>query len=356
MIFRRISKEETNYATHSMYRYPGQFVPQIPRFLIEKFSKKYDIVLDPFCGSGTTLVECNLLHRNAYGIDINPVARLVTRVKTRKIDISNEMLAKIKEIKNQSDDGIKDEMERFKYKYLFNEKNLMQILKIRKAIYEFPEEMKEFLLVCMLSIVKFCANIDEKKVRRVYKNKDVMDVYKIFEETVYKNLKKVKFLNTDVFIDVLECSAKKISLDDETIDLVVTSPPYLNALSYIKTHEIEMELINERIDENEYIGVDKWVNDENIEGNDFKKFTSIKIYFNDMEKAISEISRVLKSKKICCLVVDKDRKIRNIKFKLADELIKIAKNHNLLLEDKFYRYATKENKSEGERILIFRKI
>ncbi|CEG12761.1 hypothetical protein MSIBF_A2690003 [groundwater metagenome] len=369
-IFRRIGEEETNYATHHLYRYPGQFVPQIPRFLIEKFSKKYDVVLDPFCGSGTTLVEANLLHRNSYGIDVNPIARLVTKVKTKKISMSNDELIRITNINNFDDfDEIRKECKKFEYGYLFNGENLMHLLKIRKEIYEnYTDDIRNFLLVCLLSIVKSCANIDASKVRIVREKKDMINVFEIFKKTVHVNLKKLTSLNTDVFAEVLNCdypdsfgdlnepeNAKKISLETQTIDLVVTSPPYLNALNYIKIHRIEMALLNEKVDEKNYIGVDKEI--EITESSDAcKKLMAIEIYFKDMENAISEISRVLKSNGVCGMIIDKDRKIKNVRFKFANELIERAKNYNMVLEDKFYRYATKENKSEGERILVFRKI
>ncbi len=358
MIFRRIGEEETEYATHHLYRYPGQFVPQIPRFLIQKFSKKYDVVLDPFCGSGTTLVEANLLHRNSYGIDVNPIARLVTKVKTKKISMSNDELIRIININPDFDDfdEITDECKKFEYSYLFNQENLMRLLKIRKEIYEnYTDDIRNFLLVCLLSIVKSCASIGEHGVRRVREKKDAINVFEIFKKNVCVNLKKLTSLNTDVFAEVLDCDAKKISLDAQTVDLVVTSPPYLNALNYIKIHQIEMALLNERVDEKNYIGVDKEI--VGTGSNDAsKKLMAIEIYFKDMENAISEISRVLKSNGVCSMIVDKDRKIKNVRFKLASELTERAKKYNLVLEDKFYRYATRENKSEGERILVFRKI
>ncbi|GEM_PF-5893586 len=358
-IFRRIGEEETNYATHHLYRYPGQFVPQIPGFLIEKFSKKYDVVLDPFCGSGTTLVEANLLHRNSYGTDVHPIARLVTKVKTRKISMSNDELITITNINPDFDDfdEIAEECKKFEYSYLFNRENLMPLLKLRKEIYEnYTDDIRNFLLVCLLSIVKSCANIDEHKVRIVREKKDAINVFEIFKQTVRVNLKKLASLNTDVFAEVLNCNAKKISLDNNTVDLVVTSPPYLNALNYIKIHHIEMALLNERADEKNYIGVDKVTDGTGSSSDAGKKLMAIEIYFKDMENAISEISRVLKSSGVCGMIVDKDRKIKNVRFKFASELIERAKNYNMVLEDKFYRYATKENKSEGERILVFRKI
>jgi DNA modification methylase len=62
-----------NWATHNP-KYRGNFAPQIPRNLILKYSKEGDFILDPMIGSGTTLIEAKLLHRNADGVDINPEA------------------------------------------------------------------------------------------------------------------------------------------------------------------------------------------------------------------------------------------------------------------------------------------
>src|SRR5213594_2822349 len=67
-----------DWATHSG-NYRGNWSPYIPRNLITKYTKLGDTVLDQMCGSGTTLVECKLLNRNAIGIDANQDAVMVTR-------------------------------------------------------------------------------------------------------------------------------------------------------------------------------------------------------------------------------------------------------------------------------------
>lgn len=68
------------WATHdSSYR--GNWAPQVPRNLIERYSKSGDFVLDPMVGAGTTLIECKLLNRNALGIDINPNAVKLTKAR-----------------------------------------------------------------------------------------------------------------------------------------------------------------------------------------------------------------------------------------------------------------------------------
>ena len=70
--------ERGNWATHNP-NYRGNFAPQVARNLIEMYSKKGDLILDSMVGSGTTLIEAKLLHRNAIGIDINPSAVELTK-------------------------------------------------------------------------------------------------------------------------------------------------------------------------------------------------------------------------------------------------------------------------------------
>ncbi|MBI3329169.1 MAG: MerR family DNA-binding transcriptional regulator, partial [Nitrospinae bacterium] len=75
----------TGYLTHSLHPYPAKFIPQIPNALIQELSSVGDKVLDPFCGSGTMLVEALTLKRHAVGVDANPLACLIARAKTTRL-------------------------------------------------------------------------------------------------------------------------------------------------------------------------------------------------------------------------------------------------------------------------------
>src|SRR5260370_41643913 len=72
--------------THYLFRFPAKFHPPVIRCLIDRYTKEGDRILDPFCGSGTLLVEALASGRDAVGIDIDPLARFVSRVKSRPID------------------------------------------------------------------------------------------------------------------------------------------------------------------------------------------------------------------------------------------------------------------------------
>lgn len=89
-----------NWSTHKS-DYRGNFAPQIPRNIINQYSKEGELVLDPMVGSGTTLIEARLMNRNAIGIDINPAALEITNSRINfKSDNSSEQKAYIGDVRN----------------------------------------------------------------------------------------------------------------------------------------------------------------------------------------------------------------------------------------------------------------
>lgn len=78
---------DTQHLTHGIHRYSGKFIPQIASRAIKILTKPGELVLDPYCGSGTTLLEAALLGRGAVGLDLNPLAVLIAAAKTTRIRI-----------------------------------------------------------------------------------------------------------------------------------------------------------------------------------------------------------------------------------------------------------------------------
>lgn len=72
----------TQYLSHNIHRYSGKFIPQIAKSVIELFTEEGDTVFDPYLGSGTTALEAILSKRKSIGVDINPLAILISKVKT----------------------------------------------------------------------------------------------------------------------------------------------------------------------------------------------------------------------------------------------------------------------------------
>lgn len=122
--------------THLIHTYPAKLLPQIPYFFLnnEILSKKGDLVLDPFCGTGTVLLEANLANRNSIGIDANPLARLISEVKVNYI-APDILSLKIKTIIDQAKLSRKRRMPRIKnLDFWFSNKAKLQLARLADKI------------------------------------------------------------------------------------------------------------------------------------------------------------------------------------------------------------------------------
>src|SRR3989338_5309312 len=93
--------EKTKTYTHGIHTYPAMFIPQVARRLLENYSQAGETICDIFCGSGSALIESRLLGRNAYGIDLNPLAIFLAKAKTTPINpstLTNEYFKLLSEI------------------------------------------------------------------------------------------------------------------------------------------------------------------------------------------------------------------------------------------------------------------
>ena len=90
----RPAEYDTTYLTHGIHPYAAKYIPQLPRLIITEHTNERNIVLDPFCGSGTTLLECALLGRRSVGVDSHPIATLIAQAKTNAL--SEDALSQIR--------------------------------------------------------------------------------------------------------------------------------------------------------------------------------------------------------------------------------------------------------------------
>ena len=240
----------TREYTHCVHDYPAKMIPQISRRLIRKYGEKTALLFDPYCGSGTSLVEARLNSMNAVGTDLNPLARLITEVKTRdyKIEVleknCNSILNKIGSTKDnvetfEGEDDITVTHETL-LKW-FPERTIVDIGHIKDTIMNNSrtEMIKKFLLITLsecLRLVSYQRNHEFKlyRIKEEERSDFFVDLYPLFERRVERNLNGVKdFMksvsaNTKVriydFNTVDGISGRKIRKN--SVNLVVTSPPY----------------------------------------------------------------------------------------------------------------------------------
>ncbi len=257
---------KTQYFTHTFHPYPARFIPQIPATFIKLFTKEGETVLDPMCGCGTTLVEALGHNRNAIGNDLNPLAVLISKVKTTLIT-----------------------EEEFRY---FNEKlsSASGIEGIRKILWELKEEGKQKLYD--FGRVALSASIWSGKDR---------DVESAFRRKVFsmqrEMLAMAKVIKSVPQIRVICGDARKLGVQSGSVDLIITSPPYVNALDYHRMHKdsmlwLDMDFSLFRKNE---IG-----KHSRFSGN---RFRLLSCYLGDMLRCMIEMNRVLKKDKFCVIVV-----------------------------------------------------
>jgi len=265
MNFRRLYRKtipSTRYFTHGIHKYTAKLIPHIPRYLIKKYTKKNDLILDPFCGSGTVLLEAILLSRNAIGIDLNPLAALISEAKATPLDIDKLSLAirLVKENVKKSDARANVEFPNLDYWFCKKAQNELSKIKgsIENLNGRFNKSIYRFLLVCFSSIIRKSSYADPR-MAKTYKSKRVVEKIKkgwtptpilYFEESLDRNFAAIKslskHLNTNSnYVKSFQGDAREISTilkqnGIEEVDLIITSPPYINAQDYFRIYKLEI--------------------------------------------------------------------------------------------------------------------
>ena len=242
-----ISKSQRSM-THALHKYPAKYIPEYPRWAIKKYTgNKNNIVLDPFCGSGTSNVEAKLAGHNSLAIDVDPLARFITKNKT-----TNQNKTKLLSTKEQLYDQLssikssKELPENFDMVKLWFRPNVAkELYGLKRQITQIQDsKIRDFFLLCFSSSIRKVSNADPKLVlpkiskymRIAEENGREINVIETFKKiTDFSTERILEFSNAtsaQTKVKIIGNDSRKMKIDDETITLAVTSPPYLNAPSH----------------------------------------------------------------------------------------------------------------------------
>lgn len=259
-------------AWHAMCSYLGAFPPALANYFIRAFTDQNNVVLDPFSGRGTTLLEARMLGRQALASDLNPIALSLTRAKNASVTLE-EVLVRIEQLQKRYDTTLylpeagaqSDEIN-----LIYHPRTLAQLCYLKRRLVTSITDVDRFLVGCVLGIMHGGVRKDgtsgyasismpntfsmsPEYVRRfVQTNQLARDFHDVFELLKNKagRLFKDNFPAGAPGIVVAE-DVKKLSLNTDltpyhgTVDLVLTSPPYLGVVNYAKQNWIRTWFLNE---------------------------------------------------------------------------------------------------------------
>jgi DNA modification methylase len=317
-------------------------------------------------GSGTALVEAIVAGRRAYGTDINPVAALIAKAKTTAIEPSklhNEVdsvfaqllrsskapfdgedyyRALSKRIPFLGSDNNSPIEDRIDYWFPTAQKKELAII-LANIMTVKDREVQTFLLCSFSNILKNCSRWMMKSVKPTRDHtKEIASPIRTFFLQTHKMVKRNK-----EFWDILqgrsgECTidnidARNLSLKDDSVALVVTSPPYVTSYEYADLHQLTALWLQYTNSLNEFrskfIGsIHKGYKDVNLystiakqtidrlESRDKREALGVKRYFFEMQQCFEEMQRILKSKGKVAIVIG-DTALKKVEIKNSDVFI-----------------------------------
>lgn len=268
--------------THYLFKYPAKFHPPVVRALLQEHTTARDLVMDPFCGSGTLLVEAAALGRDSIGTDVDPLAVFVSRVKTTRLSIgrlrrdADHLLERVRS-RARSDTEYErrqfDDISLSTYRRNIREEPLaipsipnlfhwfrkyvvIDLARIRRVIMtgRIPKTHRDFFLLCFAAIIRRSSNADPVpvsglEVTSYMRSRDrdgrTVNPFQLFEQAVKRSVEAIAAYvaatkdggGARAFVADATRLASHIR---SPVDAIITSPPYHNAVDYYRRHTLEM--------------------------------------------------------------------------------------------------------------------
>ncbi|WP_430899749.1 MULTISPECIES: DNA methyltransferase [unclassified Paraflavitalea] len=333
--------------THGYHRYPAKFLPNLVKKLIEEYTKENDLVADLFAGCGTTLVEAKVQGRKSIGVDINPVAELITKAKTnpiepdrlqRRFDLIIESFDSFR-LNDYTDIAVHERID-----YWFTKEHKARIAFLYDKILATRDKaVKDFLLVSLSHILKNCSKWLQSSTKpQIDPKKKPTDPFMAFQTHAkqmmkknaefHKQLSESNYLKTKCEIRLED--ARKTSIRANSVGAIITSPPYVTSYEYADIHQLtaywyeyitdlpgfRKKFIGTFYSLNQEIFCDSLIGQETINSllkKDKRTAKEVANYFQDMQSVAKEMHRILKKNGYVCLVIG-NTTFKNVKVKSAE--------------------------------------
>jgi len=316
----------TGYATHGLFPYRGKFHPQLIKGILNILKiQPGEVILDPMCGSGTLNVEASIIGIESIGIEKSPFCVLMSKVKHEALSVDRDILSSI--VKN---------LHKY-YKALINSNKLHSGSFNNKIN---PEEA--ITLLAFLDAMGYA--------RRCSKSIDMLfpSVIKRYVGQISSFIQIRDKLNLKIGNAKFEIGdARNLTLDDNSIDAIITSPPYSFAIDYAENDRPQLEYLGYNVSDlkNEMIGLKGKTRKDKLEN-----------YFDDMYKVLIEMHRVLKKDKYAVIIIGSND-IQTGGIRLETKVEEMALKIGFVLDQKIVKPIKGiQNTMKDEYILFLRNV
>jgi hypothetical protein len=279
----------------NLFAWRGQFSPQLIETILTYYCPSNSVILDPFVGSGTVLLEASYLSLEAYGFEINPAAYIMSH--TYEFINDSQKKEVLKNLRNIVDQEfplrifeVSDQVENLVDK-LQNTRNML------------PDRSK-VLFDALVILLDVCNN----KITQEFIQKKFLHLSNIITKLPYSQ-KPIRVGLSD---------ARSLPLKNNQIDFVVTSPPYINVFNYHQNYRQSAEILGWdllKIAKSE-IGSNR--------ANRSNRFYTVVQYCLDMGDILKELARVSKQQARIVLIVGQESNVLGVPFYNADIIEKIG--------------------------------
>ncbi len=285
---------------HQLSPYVGKMKSGMARALIEEFSREGDVVLDPFCGSGVVPCEALLSGRHAIGNDLNPYAYVLTRGKVSAPATHAEATARaLRALDEAAEESVSLSEIPDWVKAFFHPKTLEEAFALARVL---RRRREYFLLACLLGILhhvrpgflSYPAShlVPYLRIKK-YPPETYPDMYRYrpvrprLLAKIARAYRRFEPPKPGLRGVVLRENAMSLPLENNSVDAVISSPPYYGALDYGRDNRLRLW----------FLGV------EDYRQIDLKLTSNERVYVPEMTRAVGEALRLLKPGKCAVLVL-----------------------------------------------------
>ena len=349
----------TKEYTHCYHNYPAMMIPQIANRLLKDYGDGAKILFDPYCGTGTSLVEARLSGINSIGTDLNPLAQLLSRAKTSIYNLeeikrtTSKLFIKLNEKPN-----LKTTVPKLKnIDYWFSPETQKQIATLKEIIENTcPKEMLDFFLVPFSETIRESSYTrkSEFKLYRIEQEKiksHNVNPFNLYLNKLNRNLKGYisfhRLANKQVYSQIYgfnTCHGIPDTIFKNHVDLIVTSPPYGDSSTTVaygqfsrlsnqwlganNAHQIDQLLMGgKRKISHIDIEIKSAKNElSKIKSIDFKRYQEVNNFLMDYWQSIKNISPLVRKGGHVCYVVG-NRTVKNVKIPLDKITVEFFVQH-----------------------------